>query len=41
MWSIGVTTCISNNKLQNISFENYFMWKNEKGLKRTHNPFVK
>jgi len=41
MWSIGVTICIFNNNLENISFKNSFIWKNEKGLKRTHNPFVK
>jgi hypothetical protein len=41
MWSIGTTICIFNNKLQKISFKNSFIWKGEKGLKRTHNPFVK
>jgi len=40
MWSIGKTICIFNNKLQKISFTNYFIWKNEKKLKRIHNPFV-
>jgi hypothetical protein len=41
MWYIGATICIFNNKLQNISFKNSFIWKNEKGLKRIHSPFVK
>jgi len=30
MWSIGVTICIFNNKLQKISFKNSFIWKSEK-----------
>jgi hypothetical protein len=30
MWCIGVTICISNNKLQNISLKNPFIWKSEK-----------
>ncbi len=41
MWSIGATTCIFNNKLQKISFENCFIWKNEKWLKKNHGPCVK
>jgi len=41
MWSIGVTICIFNNKLQKISFKNSFIWKSEKKLKMTHNTFVK
>ncbi len=41
MWCIGATICILNNKLQNISFKNSFIWKSEKWLKKTHNPFVK
>jgi hypothetical protein len=41
MWSIGAIICIFNNKLQNISFKNYFIWKNEKGLKRILTSFVK
>jgi hypothetical protein len=41
MWSIGATIYTFNNKLQKISFKNSFIWKNEKGLKKTHNPFVK
>ncbi len=40
MWSIGATMCIFYNKVQKISFKNSFMWKSEKRLKRTHNPFV-
>jgi hypothetical protein len=32
MWSIGATICIFNKKLQNISFKNSFIWKNEKRL---------
>ncbi len=30
MWSIGATICIFNNKLQNISLKNSFIWKSEK-----------
>jgi hypothetical protein len=41
IWSIEATKCIFNNKLQKISFKNSFIWKNEKWLKKTHNPFVK
>ncbi len=41
MLSIGATICIFNNKLQKISFKNSFIWKNEKWLKKTHNPCVK
>jgi hypothetical protein len=41
MWSIGATMCIFINKLQKISFKNSFIWKSEKWLKKTHNPFVK
>jgi hypothetical protein len=41
MWSIGATICIFNNKLQNISFKNSFIWKSEKGLKKINSPFVK
>jgi hypothetical protein len=41
MWYIGATICIFNNKLQKISFKNSLIWKSEKGLKRTHGPFVK
>jgi hypothetical protein len=41
MWSIGATICIFNKNLQKISFKINFVWKNEKGLKRTHGPFVK
>ncbi len=41
MWSIRATICIFNNKLQKISLKKNFIWKSEKGLKRTHNPFVK
>jgi hypothetical protein len=40
MWSIEATICILN-KLQKISLKKKFIWKNEKGLKKTHNPFVK
>ncbi len=39
--SIGAIICIFSNKLQNISFKNSFIWKSEKWLKKTHNPFVK
>jgi hypothetical protein len=35
MWAIGATICICNNKLQKISFKKKFIWKNEKGLKKT------
>jgi hypothetical protein len=31
MWSMGAIICISNSKLQKISFKNYFIWKSEKG----------
>jgi hypothetical protein len=41
MWSIEATISILNNKLQKISFKNSLVWKSEKGLKRTHIPFVK
>jgi len=41
MWSIGATIFIFNNKLQKVSFKNSFIWKNEKGQKKTHIPFVK
>jgi pantothenate kinase len=41
IWSIGAIICIFSNKLQNISFKNSFIWKSEKWLKKTHNPFVK
>ncbi len=40
IWSIGVAICIFNNKLQNISFKNSFIWKSEKKLKMTHILFV-
>jgi hypothetical protein len=30
VWCIGVTICIFNNKLQNISLKNPFIWKSEK-----------
>jgi hypothetical protein len=30
MWSIGEIICIFNNKLQQISFKNSFMWKKTK-----------
>jgi hypothetical protein len=29
MWYIEATMCIFNNKLQNISFKNFVIWKNE------------
>jgi hypothetical protein len=41
MWSIGATTSIFNNKLQNNSFKTSFIWKNEKWLKNIHCPFIK
>jgi hypothetical protein len=41
MWSIRANICIFNNKLQNISFKNSFIWKNEKRLKKINSPFVK
>jgi len=41
MWFIGTIICIFNIKLQKISFKNSFIWKSEKRLKKTHNPFVK
>jgi len=41
MWSIGASICIFNNKLQEISFKNSFMWKSEKRLKKIHYPFGK
>jgi hypothetical protein len=41
MWSIGESICIFINKLQKNLLKNSFIWKNEKGLKKTYNPFVK
>ncbi len=41
MWFNAVTIGILNSKLQKISFKKNFIWKNEKELKRIHNPFVK
>jgi len=41
MWSIGVTIRIFNKNLQKISLKNSFIWKSQKGLKKSHNPFVK
>jgi hypothetical protein len=41
MWYVLEIICILNNKLQKISFKNSFIWKNEKKLKKIHNPFVK
>jgi len=40
MWSIAEILCIFNNKLQKNSFKKHFIWKNEKRLKKAHNPFV-
>jgi hypothetical protein len=34
MWSIGPIIGIFDNKLQNISFKNSFIWKNEKNTKK-------
>ncbi len=41
MCSIGAIICIFNNKSHKISFKKIFIWKSEKRLKKTHNPFVK
>jgi len=41
MWSIWATIYIFNNNLQKISLNFFFIWKNKKGLKLTHNPFIK
>jgi hypothetical protein len=41
MWYIQAIICILNNKLQNISFKNSFIWKSEKIFKNIQNPFVK
>ncbi len=41
MWYIGATICIFTNMLEKVSFKNSFIWKSEKGLKRTQGPFVK
>ncbi len=41
IWYIGGTICIFNNKLQKISLKNSFIWKSDKGVKKTHSHFVK
>jgi hypothetical protein len=41
MWYIGATICIFDNKFQKTSFKNSFIRKNEKGLEKIHNPFIK
>jgi hypothetical protein len=34
MWCIGATICVFNNKLQNISFKNSFIWTKWKKTKK-------
>jgi len=41
MWFSGATMCILNKKVAKDFIEKSFIWKNEKKLKRIHNPFVK